>query len=76
LLLRTALEALDRLRAAQAETERDGVVLRDRWGQAKPHPACQIERDSRTGLLAALKALRLDIEPLNDLPGRPPGSAR
>lgn len=73
LLLRTALEALDRMRAAQAELTRDGVTVRDKFGQAKAHPACQIERDARTGMLAALKALRLDIEPLHDAPGRPAG---
>lgn len=73
LLLRTALEAMDRMRAAQAAIARDGVTIVDRWGQSKPHPACQIERDSRTGMLAALKALRLDIEPLHGAPGRPAG---
>jgi hypothetical protein len=38
------------------------------------HPALQLEKDARNGLLAALKQLQLDIEPLRDRPGRPAGT--
>jgi hypothetical protein len=38
----------------------------------KPNPACTIERDARQGLLAALRALNLDVAPLKPL-GRPGG---
>lgn len=72
-LLTSAAECLDRVTQARAEIERDGLTIRDRFGQPKPHPAAAIERDARGGLLAALKALNLDVEPLNDGPGRPAG---
>ena len=76
LILQTAMEALDRLRDAQAQIKRDGSSVRDRWGQLKPHPLLPTERDARSQLLAGLKALNLDLEPLHDRPGRPSGSAK
>ena len=73
LLLQTALEAFDRMRAAQAAIKEDGATALDRFGQLKAHPLLSVERDARAALLAALKALNLDLEPLRDGPGRPPG---
>ena len=69
------MHAYDRAEAARALLERDGITILDRWGQVKPHPAAAIERDARSGLLAALRALNLDVEPLRDRAGRPPTSA-
>jgi hypothetical protein len=74
LLLETAMRALDRAESARTLLERDGVVITDRWGQQKPHPAAAVERDARAGMLQALKALNLDVEPLRDRPGRPGGA--
>lgn len=73
LLLEQALRAFDRAETARALLDAEGVVVRDRWGQAKPHPAAAIERDMRAQCLAALRALNLDVEPLRDGPGRPVG---
>lgn len=70
-LLTTAGECLDRIRAAQKAIRAHGEVVEDRYGQVKVNPACGLEKDSRTGFLAALRALNLDIEPLRDKPGRP-----
>lgn len=70
LLLQTALEAFDRMREAQALLSEDGLTVTDRYGQFRPHPAAGIERDQRGQMLAALKQLNLDIEPLGKL-GRP-----
>ncbi len=75
MILQTGLEAFDRMRGAQAAILKDGIVVRDRWGQTKPHPAASIERDSRAQYLGALKQLNLDMEPLRDGPGRPGGNA-
>jgi P27 family predicted phage terminase small subunit len=72
LLLQTSCEAFDRMREAQALLERDGAVLPDRWGQMKPHPAVAVERDARAALLAGLRALNLDVEPVGRV-GRPAG---
>jgi P27 family predicted phage terminase small subunit len=72
-ILTAALEAFDRAAAAKALPDADGPVVEDRWGQKKAHPAASIERDSRAAFLAAVKQLNLDIEPLRDGVGRPPG---
>ncbi|HEX2526877.1 MAG TPA: P27 family phage terminase small subunit [Geminicoccus sp.] len=74
LVLQTSLEAFDRMRDAQKQIKKDGMTSKDRFGQTKSHPLLAVERDARAQLLAGLKALNLDIEPLNDRPGRPPGS--
>ena len=73
LLLQTALEAFDRMKKAAERIDKDGDAVEDRFGQVKPHPLLNAERDARSQMLAALKQLNLDIEPLNDKPGRPPG---
>ena len=74
LLLQTAMEAHDRLKQAQKVIKKDGAVIKDRFEQQKPHPLLNVERDSRSQMIQALKALNLDIEPLRDGPGRPPRS--
>ena len=74
LLLRTALEALDRMRQAQKAIKKDGATVLDRFEQRKPHPLLVIERDSRAAMIQALKALNLDVIPLHDRPGRPGGT--
>lgn len=71
LILQSGLEALDRLRQAQAIIEKEGVTQIDRFKQARAHPATTVERDSRAAVLAALKALHLDVEPLQASVGRP-----
>lgn len=73
LLLQTAMEAFDRMRAAQEAIREDGVTVLDRFGQRKAHPLLPAERDARSQMLVALKALNLDVEPLHDRPGRPAG---
>jgi hypothetical protein len=59
LLLQTGMEAFDRMKAAAAQIESDGQTIADGFGQAQ--------------LLAALKSLNLDLEPLRDGPGSPGG---
>ncbi len=73
LILQTALEALDRMRAAQRAIKKEGMQVADRFNVMKPHGLLPVERDSRAQLMMALKALNLDIEPLRDGPGRPGG---
>ena len=76
LVLTTAAEAFDRMKKAEDIIEREGMTVSDRFGQPKAHPAVIIERDSRGQMLAALRDLHLDLEPLRDRPGRPSGSKR
>lgn len=70
LLLQTAMEAFDEMRAAQQQMKPGGFV-EDRFGQRKPDPAAKNARAARQQMLTALKDLNLDIEPLKDGPGRP-----
>ncbi|MEK6196919.1 MAG: hypothetical protein N2B58_01930, partial [Desulfobacterales bacterium] len=72
--LQAALEARDRAAASRVEIDRDGMTIKDKFEQIKPHPLLACERDSRAAFLAGLKALNLDIEPLKNAPGRPGGS--
>lgn len=63
LLLQSALEAFDRMKAAQQAIKKDGLTFADRFGQLRINPATTVERDSRAAMLAALRALNLDLEP-------------
>jgi P27 family predicted phage terminase small subunit len=71
-ILTAACESFDRMRAAQRIVDVDGMTTSDRFGQAKVHPAVIVERDARAAMLAALKQLHLDLEPIKPR-GRPPG---
>lgn len=63
LLLEEAMRAFDDTRKAQAILEREGMTLKDRFGQQRQHPASLTLRDSRNLMLRSLKALNLDIAP-------------
>ena len=71
-ILQAALEARDRAAAARKQIDLEGMTFKDKFEQVKPHPLLACERDSRAAFLAGIKALCLDLEPLNR-PGRPPG---
>jgi|ERR1051325_1204604 P27 family predicted phage terminase small subunit len=73
MVLAAACEAYDRMREAQALLKAEGLTTKDRFGQARAHPAVIIERDSRGQMLSAIKQLNLDLEPLKDR-GRPSGT--
>jgi P27 family predicted phage terminase small subunit len=61
LLLTQAAEAWDRARDCRQAIERDGVTVRDRFDQVRPHPLLPAERDARAAFLQAVKHLHLDI---------------
>ena len=65
-LVTTAAEAQDRIREAQAAIRKHGALVADRYGGVKQNPACFLERDARAGMLSAMRALNLDLEPLRD----------
>jgi phage terminase small subunit len=73
-LVAAAAESLDRAKRVREQIEKDGLTIRDRFGQTRAHPLLAAERDARAGLVSALKALNLAVEPLNSQPGRPSGS--
>lgn len=71
MLLQTALEAFDRMKAAAEKIHRDGETIKDRFEQLKAHPMLTVERDARSQMINALKALNLDLEPIRDRSGSP-----
>ena len=73
LILQALLEAFDTMREAQKILKADGMKVVDRFGQVRSNPLCAVLRDARGQVLAGLKALNLDVEPLKGL-GRPGGS--
>ena len=70
-ILEGACRSWDRAEEARSILARDGVVQTDRFGQKKPHPGVQIERDSRAMFCRCLRELALDVEEAPE-PGRPP----
>ena len=71
-LLESALRAFDRMNEAAALIDKHGVCTLDRYGQLKPNPAVNVERDSRSAMLQAFKSLNLDVLPPLKV-GRPGG---
>lgn len=62
LLLQTAFEAFDEMRKAQNAMD-GNPVFNDRFDQPKAHPAAKVARASRSQMMQALNALKLEIEP-------------
>ena len=58
--LRLALEAMDRADEAREMIARDGLVVRNRHDELRPHPAVAIERDSRLAAWRGFRELSLD----------------
>ena len=71
------LEELERALITELRTEailaREGHHFADRFGQRRVHPLAAVARDARSQVLAAVKALSIDLEPLHDGIGRPGG---
>jgi hypothetical protein len=61
-LVRSAAESLERAAALADLVDREGAVLRDRFGGAKPHPAILLERDFRAAAARTLAALSARFE--------------
>lgn len=60
-LLASALESHGRARRCRDSIDKVGELVRDRFGQAKPHPLLAAERDARSAFLTAMRLLNLDI---------------
>jgi P27 family predicted phage terminase small subunit len=61
-VLSVTLEALDRLRDAQALLKTEGLVVKTSTGGSKAHPAIAVERDCRAAFLRGVRELGLDLE--------------
>jgi hypothetical protein len=55
------------------QAKADGYATLDKYGQRRPHPLLSVARDARAQMLAALRALNLDVKPLQPHVGRPGG---
>lgn len=62
-LLSSACEMLDRAESARQTITSGGLIVVDRFGQSKPHPAVDIERQSRLAFVRIRRELALDVEP-------------
>ena len=69
-LLESACECHDRMRQAQADIARLGIVIEQPDGRIRGNPACQVERDARSNLYQHLRGLGLDIMPPTKGKGR------
>lgn len=63
IVLKTALEAYDRLNAARETIDREGVSYRTDTGYIRENPALKVEKQARDGFLAAWRMLNLGLEP-------------
>lgn len=61
-LLTMACECWDRAAQARQAVESAGLTYKDRHGNLRPHPGCQIERDNRVLYARLLRELALDVE--------------
>lgn len=58
-MLLAGLRAFDTMRNAERIIERDGVVVNDRYGTPKAHPAVDIARQARAQWMGCLRVLGL-----------------
>ncbi|TIO04099.1 P27 family phage terminase small subunit [Mesorhizobium sp.] len=61
-ILVKAAEAHDRGEEARKILKADGIVITDRFGTKKAHPAVAIERDARVAFMRGVRELGLDID--------------
>jgi phage terminase small subunit len=66
--------AWDRAQQARLLVDAQGLVLLDRFNQAKPHPALAVERDNRSLYLRVCR--ELDLDGAGPEEARPPRASR
>ena len=75
-VLVSACEMLDRAEAARKLIEKDGMTIKDRFGQTKPHPCVEVERQSHLAFVRIRRELGLDVEPPDSRPATYPRGYR
>jgi len=65
-ILQTAAESWDRHQQARRIVAKDGIVILDRFGQKRNHPALETERYYKNLFLRAVRELGLDVTPPDD----------
>jgi len=69
-LLQSACESWDRMTQARDLLKVEGITFIDRHGHIRPHPAVNIERDSRALFARLVRELGLDVVEPDEV--RPP----
>jgi P27 family predicted phage terminase small subunit len=73
--LALACKQLDRLAEARQVLQREPVVVPDRFGFPKTHPAVEVERNAAVAFARLMREIGLDLEPPSDVrPPRRPGA--
>jgi phage terminase small subunit len=65
-LVVAAAEAWDRAQQARRSIARHGAYLEDRFGQLRPHPGINVERDARAAFARIVAQLKLDADEPED----------
>ena len=60
-LLLAACEMLDRADSAREQVDKEGQTQVDRFGQVKPHPCIDIERQALMAFVRVRRELALDV---------------
>ena len=68
--LEAACEAHDRKTEARALLDAEGLTIKNRHGELRPHPGVAIERDSAIRFARMLRELGLSDEPSDSRPPR------
>jgi phage terminase small subunit len=72
-MLEEMCACFDRLQAAKRLLSKHGQTVTDRFGQEKVSPWFLMVRDETQTFLRLSKALNLEVEDLDNRPGRPDG---
>jgi len=76
LLLQNVMESWDMCRKAEAELEKHGLVISDKYSRVKANPAATLLKEHKTLMLNYLKALNLDFATVEDNSKIPSGLLR
>jgi P27 family predicted phage terminase small subunit len=68
-VLQALCEWFDRRLEARALLKAEGIVVKTRLGESRPHPANALERHASTMVLKHARHLGIDLEPIQDRPG-------
>lgn len=61
MLVRVVAKNWERSLLAEAEMDRDGIIILDRYGNPKPHPGNELIKQARDQMMKALR--QLDLSP-------------
>jgi len=69
-LLAQAAKCLDRIAAAREIIDREGIIVKDRFGCSKRHPAVDVELQNKITFNRTLREIGLDVSAPENRPPR------